>query len=225
MKKFMLPALFAALAMCVALPLITQGSIDADKMKEIIAKEIDAMQERKAQTKCPFSGHEVVAGKGYTYMGYMIATCCDDCAAAAEKDPLTAILKIRKAGEEPALAEGFSKVEKCPLSGQPLTEGKVKIKNNAMVAFCCDNCVAAYDKDPAKVTAKMAETKLAPTIITLEQTICPLMGHEMNGTSSVVYKGKQVNLCCDMCKAGFEANPDKVLQELADMGFVLADAK
>lgn len=225
MKRMWFPAILAALTICLSLPIMTVGNIDADKMKEVIAKELDAMKEREAQTKCPLSGNAVAEGKGFVYMGHMIGTCCDNCAAGVEKDPLTALLKLRKLGQEPALAEGYSKLEKCPLSGQPIAEGKLKIKNNALVSFCCDNCVAAYEKDPASVTAKMAEAKVAPTIITLEQNLCPIMGHEAAGTSSVVYKGKQVNLCCDACKAGFEAEPDKFVQALADMGFVLAPAK
>lgn len=225
MKTFWFAAFAALLTVSIALPVMTLESNNDDKMKEIIGKELDAMKEREVQTLCPLSGKAVTEGKGYTYMGYRIGTCCDDCAAGVEKDPLTALLKLRKLGQEPALAEGFSKLEKCPLSGKPIAEGKVKIKNNVMVSFCCDNCIAAYDKDPASVTAKMAEAKVAPTIITLEQNLCPISGHEAGGAVSVVYKGKQVNLCCDDCKAGFEAEPDKFTQALADMGFVLADAK
>lgn len=225
MKTFCTLATVIVLSVCIAIPSMTSETISDAKMKEVIAKELDAMKDREAQTKCPLSGNPVAEGKGYVYMGHMIGTCCDNCAAGVEKDPLTALLKLRKMGQEPALAEGFSKNTSCPLSGGDITEGAWAVKDNALVKFCCNNCVGAYKEDPAKVTAKLEEKKIAPTIITMEQNLCPISGHAASTASTVIYQGKQVNLCCDACKAGFEAEPAKYVQLLADMGFVLAPAK
>ncbi len=226
MKTKWITAVAVMIAMCIALPVMTSEKVDNAKVKEIIGKELEAMKAREAQTKCPISGADVAEGKGHVYMGYMIGTCCDNCAAKVEKDPLTALLKMRQAGQEPMLAEGYTKNTKCPLSGKDVAEGAWAVKDNVLVKFCCNNCVAAYKEDPAKVTAKMNEAKTAPAaIITMAQTVCPLSGHAADGSTSLVYKGKEVNLCCAACKAGFEADPDKHLQTMADMGFVVAAAK
>lgn len=225
MKTFWTITIVMAISAFLALPSMTSETISDAKVKEIIAKELDAMKEREAQTKCPISGGDLGEGKGHVYMGHMIATCCDNCAATVEKDPLTALLKLRKMGQEPALAEGYTKNTKCPLSGKELAEGAWAVKDNVLVEFCCNNCVAAYKSDPAKVTAKLTETKVAPTIVTMEQNLCPLSGHAATDASVVVYEGKQVNLCCAACKAGFEADPKKYMQSMADMGFVMVAAK
>jgi YHS domain-containing protein len=44
------------------------------------------------------------------------------------------------------------------------------------------------------------------------QNICPVMGHEIENTSSAPsseYKGTTYYFCCDNCKASFEENPDE----------------
>ncbi|MBZ0255734.1 hypothetical protein K8I31_06705 [bacterium] len=111
-------------------------------------------------------------------------------------------------------------IEKCPLSGKPVTEGKFAIKDNMLVSFCCDNCAASMKKDPKTVEAKLAEAKLAPVILTLDQTKCPISGEPISKSVFATAMGKKVYMCCEACKDAFKAKPEEVLQALADEGIV-----
>ena len=212
------------LCLGIALPVLTSENEGQEKAMDRIKAELKAMKERTPQTKCPISGKPIVEGKGFVYKGYFIATCCDNCPKAVEKDPLSAMLKIRKSGEEPALAAGYAAQSECPVSDKPCKGEFSLVKNNALVYFCCPGCPDAFGKDAEGTLGKLDAKKMAPVIITLEQTQCPISGHEATGTSSVIYKGKQVELCCDDCKAAFESDPDKYLQAMADQGIVVKKA-
>ncbi len=47
--------------------------------------------------------------------------------------------------------------------------------------------------------------------VKVNNTICPVMGNkvDMNNPITVTYKGKIYNLCCPMCPAVFNGNPEK----------------
>jgi YHS domain-containing protein len=47
-----------------------------------------------------------------------------------------------------------------------------------------------------------------------EQTMCPVMGGAIDKTVFVEYKGKKVYFCCPICKAKFEADPEKYMAKL-----------
>ncbi len=224
MKKVLHYIVIAGLCIGIALPVFTSEKADSDQAAKQIEKELEAMKERKEQTKCPISGREISKEHGITFMGHRIATCCPNCAKVVKEDPLSAILKIRKNKEEPALAADMKKQTKCPLSGKPVNEKVSAIKNNKMVGFCCPNCKAAYEKEPEKVINKMLKAGVAPTLITLEQTTCPISGHKVNENSTMEHKGKVVKFCCDGCKGEFKASSKKYLQAMADEGIVQENA-
>lgn len=225
MKAKWITGALCALSLSLAIPALTSEKVDDGKAQERIQTELSAMKERPAQTKCPMSGRPVAEGKGYTYMGYRIGTCCDNCAANVEKDPLTAIMKMRAAGEEPQLAEGFAHQTRCPMSGKPIAAEHFKVKNNALVTFCCPGCPGGYEKDAEGVMGKLLESKQAPILITLAQTTCPVSGHPINEEQTVAVEGKIIKICCEGCKSPISENPAKFLQALADEGIVLENAK
>ncbi len=215
-----------ALIVGLALPVMASEKEGASALnKEQVQKELQAMKERSAQTICPISGKAIVEGKGFEYKGYFIGTCCPNCAKAVEKAPLQAIMKTRQNGEEPQLAEGFSKQDRCPMSGKPAQDEFIAVKNNMLLKFCCPNCPAGFEKDPKGVMGKLMENKAAPIILTMEQKSCPISGHPIVDGMSVTAKGKEIGLCCAGCKDPVAKNPEKYIQALADAGVVLPDAK
>jgi YHS domain-containing protein len=46
------------------------------------------------------------------------------------------------------------------------------------------------------------------------QTMCPVMGGAIDTSVFVEYKGKKVYFCCSVCKAKFEADPEKYIAKL-----------
>ena len=59
---------------------------------------------------------------------------------------------------------------------------------------------------------------------TSEQTLCPVMGREIDKDLYVDYEGKRVYLCCQSCVETFKKKPEKYMQKLKDQGIALADA-
>ena len=59
---------------------------------------------------------------------------------------------------------------------------------------------------------------------TREQTLCPVMGREIDKDYYVDYEGKRVYFCCQSCVETFKNNPEKYMQKLKDQGISLADA-
>jgi YHS domain-containing protein len=59
---------------------------------------------------------------------------------------------------------------------------------------------------------------------TREQTLCPVMGREIDKDLYVDYEGKRVYLCCQSCVETFKNDPEKYMQKLKDQGIALADA-
>jgi len=225
MKKRLLSVSMFLLCVGLIVPVFSSETADPGKAMERIKAELKAMEKLKPQAKCPISGKPVSDKEGFTYMGYRIKTCCPDCVKAVEKDPLSALLKMRKSGEEPALIASAKAQATCPISGKPISKEYSAVKDNMLVYFCCPNCPKAFKKEPTGTVKKMVEKGEAPVILTLEQTVCPVSGDKISGSNSVKVKGKIVELCCDACKAGVEKNPEKVLQAMADAGIVLKNAE
>jgi YHS domain-containing protein/uncharacterized membrane protein len=105
----------------------------------------------------------------------------------------------------------------CPVSGKPVNPEKTLVYEGKVVAFCCDDCKANFQKDPKPFLAKLepflkaaGEKKQAAI-----NTVCPVSGKPVNPEKTVVYEGKVVAFCCDDCKANFQKDPAPYLSKLA----------
>ncbi|MBZ0255733.1 hypothetical protein K8I31_06700 [bacterium] len=105
MKKALMFVVAAALCVAAFAPSYASEKVASDNSATIKAA-LEQLAKLDTQTVCPLSGKPVSKTSGYVYMGYNIRTCCDDCAAAVKKDPLSAIKALRAKGQTPALAEG-----------------------------------------------------------------------------------------------------------------------
>ncbi|HOJ60348.1 MAG TPA: hypothetical protein PK878_08670 [bacterium] len=227
MKKLWLSSLLVVCSLGIALPVISSETIapSGNSLNEAVKAELQQAKERQPQAVCPISGKPVSGKDSTTYLGYEIKTCCPNCIDTVKKDPLAAIQALRKKGQEPALADNMKLQTVCPISGKPVTTELYAIKNNILVQFCCPNCPAAFQKDPKGTVEKMLGQGIAPILLTFEQKECPVSHEPVSGNSSVVHEGKVIELCCDACKAQVLENPEKVIQDLADQGIVLAREK
>jgi YHS domain-containing protein len=65
---------------------------------------------------------------------------------------------------------------------------------------------------PADVNQASAKVAAAAEV---EQTMCPIMdGNKIDKNVFTEYKGKKVYFCCTVCKAKFEADPEKYVAKL-----------
>ena len=87
---------------------------------------------------------------------------------------------------------------KCPVSGKAINASDWVAFENGKVYFCCENCPAAFKKDPSKYTAK-AHLQMVQTG-QLKEVACPLTGKPLNPETAIDVGGVQVAFCCNNCK-------------------------
>jgi len=87
----------------------------------------------------------------------------------------------------------------CVVSGKPAKENSSVDYKGKKVYFCCANCPAAFEKDPAKFADKV-HLQLLETGQML-QVACPLTGKPTKDSLTVEVGQTTVALCCGGCKA------------------------
>jgi YHS domain-containing protein len=105
------------------------------------------------QVACPISGQpvneETLQEVGQAKAGF----CCENCLAkftAASDDEKLEIMFAD-------LEKGFTRQTKCPLSGKPIVAEHVVEYEGKNVYFCCPNCPAGFEANPAKFVAKLPQ--------------------------------------------------------------------
>ncbi len=96
--------------------------------------------------------------------------------------------------------------------GSPKTEEKMDAKMEA--------------KTPPPVEAMTAMTDDATATVDVGNKICPIDGGpiEEGKAFKVTYNGKTYNLCCSMCEAEFNKDPEAAIKKIESMDSVKADA-
>ena len=77
---------------------------------------------------------------------------------------------------------------------------------------------AAAEMNMPPADSKATEAPAAA--VNVGNKICPISGEKivMGKEGHVVYKGKEYNLCCNMCLKDFNKDPEKAIQTLKDKG-------
>ncbi|MDA7979222.1 MAG: TRASH domain-containing protein [Pirellulales bacterium] len=104
------------------------------------------------QVGCPLSGGPIAGDKKVKIGTTEVDFCCQNCqgkiAKMDQKEQVATVFG--------SAAKGFTMQTKCPVSGQPIsTEHTVKHEGTD-IYFCCPNCKAGFEKDPAKYADKVA---------------------------------------------------------------------
>ncbi len=107
---------------------------------------------------------------------------------------------------------------KCPVSGKDIDPTQTVVHEGKVIAFCCADCKAQFEKDPKPFLAKLdlghpeaAGTEVAAHPI---NTQCPVSGKDIDRAKTVRHEGKLVAFCCDDCKAKFQHDPKPFLVKL-----------
>lgn len=106
-----------------------------------------------------------------------------------------------------ALAEGAAAL-KCPVSGKPAVAANSVEFDGGKVAFCCQNCPGAFEKDSKKFAAKAHHQMVAAG--QFKQTACPFSGKDVAAGTEVEVDGVKVAFCCKNCQAKADKSTDKV---------------
>ena len=110
------------------------------------AKKVDKPKEMKHQTVCPVMGDKIDSSSYVDIQGQRVYMCCNMCKKKIKADPDK---YFEKAAADGIQFENFQKT--CPVSGEKLTDAKSSIYyKGRTVNFCCDKCIATFEKDPEK---------------------------------------------------------------------------
>lgn len=98
---------------------------------------------------CPVSDQPIDPAITSEFEGQTVAFCCPKCKAGFDADP--AKYKDKIAGEKTAGPVNT----KCPVSDQPIDAAQTVSYEGKTVSFCCGNCLAKFEAEPAKYAAKI----------------------------------------------------------------------
>ena len=56
------------------------------------------------------------------------------------------------------------------------------------------------------------------------QTVCPVLGGNIDQKVYVDYQGKRIHFCCQGCDAEFKKDPEKYMKKVQDQGIILEKA-
>ena len=106
----------------------------------------------------------------------------------------------------------------CPVSSKLADRTKITVYEGKLVAFCCDDCKASFEKDPKPHLARLAQfANPPPGNLGLAKPInakCPVSGKDVDPAKISTHDGKVVAFCCDDCKAKFDQDPTPFLAKL-----------
>ena len=155
----------------------------------------------------------IVSGKKLGTMGAPIVKqidgrevqfCCNGCPAAFEKDKATFMKKM----DDAIIAQQKKNypTDVCVISGDKLGGEMGKpvdvVVNNRYMQLCCKDCMADFQKDPAKYFAKLDEAVIAKQGPTYPLDTCVVSGEkltEMGKPIDYVSNGRLVRFCCAKC--------------------------
>ena len=155
------------------------------------------------EIKCAVMGSPTKAtSKAIEYAGARFPMCCGGCNSSFTKEPA----KYVKAAAENGDVVGMFMF--CPVSGEKLDLEKVKATTSfkgLKYGFCCDDCMAAFKKDPAKYAT-------APT---KDSLVCAVSGEKIASYSEAAgyldYKGTRYYVCCADCLPALKKDTEAII--------------
>ena len=122
----------------------------------------------------------------------------------------------------PAMAGETGKPQSiCPVEGGKINKEVFTDYKGWRVYFCCPACIDSFRKNPESYLEKMKAGGVQPARTPQPQTLCPVLGAEINRDTYDDYQGKRVYFCCEQCKIKFKAAPAVYLKKLKDEGVEL----
>jgi YHS domain-containing protein len=110
--------------------------------------------------KCPVEGGDVDPAVTIQHEGKTIGFCCAGCDSDFKKDPAKYMAIIAKEQKETKKEEPKLNA-KCPVTDDDADKTITKEYKGRKIAFCCEDCVKDFDKDPKKYVAKLEAAEKA----------------------------------------------------------------
>jgi len=146
--------------------------------------------------------------------------CCGKGAACKGKGTC-AMVGAHGAGSEAAVKTAAYPLDKCIVSGEKLGgmgDPVVKVYDGREVKFCCNGCVAKFEKDKAGYFKKIDDAIIVAQKPTYPMTTCVVSGEKLDGGEMTpvdyVYNNQLVRFCCNHCVDQFKKDPEKYMSKL-----------
>ncbi len=104
----------------------------------------------------------------------------------------------------------------CPIMDEPINLAVSAATDDGPVYFCCEGCIAKYQKNPEKYATKVAAQRKALADRAKVQVTCPVSKESVDRKVFVESKGEKVYLCCKDCAGKYESDPAKYASALAN---------
>lgn len=172
--------------------------------------------EKKAESKlplCPVMEEAVDWNVKTSTDSGAVYFCCPPCAKKYNADPAKYEEKV---AQQRAMLQKMDKVQvRCPVGGEEIDPKVSRKVDGKAVQFCCEKCAAAYEKDPAKYQARLADSYTY-------QVTCPVEGGRIDPASYVdLPTGERIYTCCKPCGEKLTNDPAKYAPKLAEQGINL----
>ena len=153
------------------------------------------------------------------HQGRLVRLCCKGCIKAVEKSPETVFEKIDAAvvkAQRPSYP-----LKNCVVMEDKAVDAMGKpieyVHGTRLIRLCCEPCVEAVDKDPAKYLAKVDTALIAAQVKTYPLDTCVVLGGPLDGMGRPVdhlYGTRLVRFCCKGCIEPFRKEPAKYLAKI-----------
>jgi YHS domain-containing protein len=94
----------------------------------------------------------------------------------------------------------------CPVMGGPVDGEHFVVYNGVRYGLCCGGCDRALLAEPDKYLTNLPNNGV---VVTLSNSVCPVMGGAVTPDVATIYNGTQVFFCCSGCIDAFRNDPDK----------------
>lgn len=124
----------------------------SEYLEQLDRKIVEQQLPYYPMTTCPVSGEPLGAmgdPVNFVYNNRLIRFCCNGCKRTFKKDP-AAVLATLNAAVIEQQGDDYP-VDECVISGQKLGamgEPVDYVVANRLVRFCCNGCIAAFNKNP-----------------------------------------------------------------------------
>ena len=112
----------------------------------------------------------------------------------------------------------------CPVMGGEINQALYVDADGKRIYMCCAGCTDKIEADPQKYIKQLEDQGITLDKTPVPQTVCPVMGGEINKALYVDADGKRIYMCCAGCADKIKADPQKYIKQLEDQGVVLEKA-
>ena len=174
------------------------------------AKTAVAGEKEKVEALCPVMDEAVDPSIWTATDDGPVLFCCGGCIKKYNETP------EKYSAKTAAMRKAMEKMPKtqvtCPLSGKQINTDVFTKQGDESVYFCCNDCKGAFEKEPAKYKAKLANSYSY-------QSSCPFSGDPIDPLSSVEFTtGQKVYFCSGKCSSTFASDPSAHVDKLKKMG-------